>query len=163
MANGSSIDLAIFDYKMPGMDGLDGLHAASIRFPDIMVALMSGVASSSVVEEALAQGVRGYLPKSLPAGRMISAIREILSGNTFVPVDDMERQSQLHQGDAWDLSAREMQVLEKLCLGRSNKQIAEELGVKLVTAKLHVANIMSKMSVDNRTQAVVRAKERHLF
>ncbi|MEM0945844.1 MAG: response regulator transcription factor [Pseudomonadota bacterium] len=163
LRDSGDIDLAIFDYRMPGMDGLDGLGQVRAMFPDVRVALMSGVASPTVVRDALAQGAEGYLPKSLPVSKMIAAVRDILDGQGFVPVDDIERQAALHKKEAWDLSTRELEVLEKLCLGRSNKQIAEELGVKLVTAKLHVANIMSKMGVDNRTQAVVLAKEKHIF
>ena len=163
MGNGSPIDLAIFDYKMPGMDGLDGLSTVGARFPGVKIALMSGVASPDVVQEALARGAHGYLPKSLPAGTMISAVRRILDGDTYVPHDVMERQAQAQSENDWDLSARELQVLEKLCQGHSNKQIATDLGVALVTAKLHVANIMSKMNVENRTQAVVLAKEKLLF
>ncbi len=163
LANGHDIDLAIFDYKMPGMDGLDGLREACRRFPNIKIALMSGVASQSTVDEALAQGACGYMPKSLSVGKMLAAVREVLDGRTFTPLDEASRRVQSLLDDNWGLSPRELEVLKYLCVGQTNKQIAEKLGVKLVTAKLHVANLMSKMGVDNRTQAVILAKENQLF
>ena len=65
--------------------------------------------------------------------------------------------------DFTNVSAREMQTLEQLCIGLSNKEIARNLDIQEVTVKLHVKNIFSKLGVSNRTQAALFAKERHLF
>mgnify|MGYP006088271315 CR=1 FL=1 len=159
-----SIDLLILDYSMPGMNGLKGLERACNSYPACKVALMSGVANLDVANEAMKKNARGFIPKSLPATSFINAIRFILSGEIYFPFDyGTSNSGGRGNGHFANLSAREMQTLEQLCLGLSNKEIARNLDIKEVTVKLHVKNLFSKLEVSNRTQAALLAKERHLF
>ena len=159
-----SIDLLILDYSMPGMNGLKGLERASNSYPACKVALMSGVANLDVANEAMKKNARGFIPKSLPATSFINAIRFILSGEIYFPFDyGTSNSGGRGYSHFANLSAREMQTLEQLCLGLSNKEIARNLDIKEVTVKLHVKNLFSKLEVSNRTQAALLAKERHLF
>ena len=164
MSGLAAIDLCILDYNMPGMNGLAGLETAQQRFPATKVALMSGVASRDVANSAMAQGAHGFIPKSLTASSLVNAIKFILSGERYFPFDFRTTEKQTKPTGVFaNLSDREMETLEQLSIGLSNKEIALNLGVQEVTIKLHVKNILSKLGVSNRTQAALMAKEHHLF
>lgn len=164
MAGPEAIDLVILDYNMPGMNGLDGLDRVCRAFPKIKVALMSGVASRDVAQNAMERGACGFIPKSLSAVSMVNAIRFVLSGERYIPFDfNASAPAVQATGDFAKLTGREMQALEQLCNGLSNKEIARHLKIQEVTVKLHIKNMFAKLGVSNRTQAALLAKEQHLF
>lgn len=164
MSGLDAIDLLILDYHMPGMNGLNGLERAKKTFPTAKVALMSGVANRDVANTAMTRGADGFIPKSLSAASMVNAIKFILSGERYFPFDfGTETQDTPRDSDFATLSDREMQTLEQLCMGLSNKEIARNLDIQEVTVKLHVKNLLAKLKVSNRTQAALFAKERHIF
>lgn len=159
-----AIDLLILDYHMPGMNGLAGLEKARKAFPVTKVAMLSGVANRDVANRAMEQGADGFIPKSLSAASMVNAIRFVLAGERYYPFDfGTANAASTTPATFSDLSDREMQTLEQLCIGLSNKEIARNLGIAEVTVKLHVKNVLSKLGVTNRTQAALLAKEQHLF
>ena len=159
-----SIDLLILDYNMPGMNGLQGLERALKSYPACKVALMSGVANRDVAINAMKHNAKGFIPKSLSATSFINAIRFILAGETYFPFEYGATSSdERAHGDFAKISTREMQTLEQLCIGLSNKEIARNLDIQEVTVKLHIKNLFSKLGVSNRTQAALLAKERHIF
>lgn len=159
-----SIDLMILDYNMPGMNGLAGLLEAKRQFPTVKVVLMSGVANRDVASSAMLNGADGFLPKSLTAGSMINALKFVLSGERYVPFEFLASSNEVGTpAEFASLSKREMETLEQLCTGLSNKEIALKLGIREVTVKLHVKNVLAKLSVSNRTQAALLAKEAQVF
>ncbi|WP_147108906.1 response regulator transcription factor [Tateyamaria sp. syn59] len=160
----NAVDLLILDYNMPGMNGLEGLERARKSHPAIKVVLMSGVANKDVAQTAMSMGADGFIPKRLAAKSMVNAINFVLAGERYFPVDFAEpEQAAAPPANFADLTEREMQTLEQLCIGLSNKDIARNLGVQEVTVKLHVKNLLAKLNVSNRTQAAILAKEQHLF
>lgn len=187
--------LILLDYRMPGMGGLEGLHILRRDYAEIPVALMSGVAQPETVSGAIAAGAAGYFPKTLSGKDLLYAVKMVLAGERYIPVDHNQRimpsyytdnnigdniddntglkaieneaVSQFNQSveiaDTLKLTPRERQVLQYLMRGQPNKEIANDLGLQLVTVKLHVRGICRKLNVANRTQAAIRARELGLF
>lgn len=158
-------DLILLDYGMPGMNGLEGLSRALAEGRGARVALMSGTATRHVAEEALELGSAGFLPKTLPAKSLVNAVRFMAMGEQYAPVDFMTASTEAAPVHplAEKLSPRELQVLEQLCAGKANKEIARELGIQEPTVKLHMKTLYRKIGAHNRTQAAMIAKQAGLF
>lgn len=158
-------DLILLDYGMPGMSGLEGLSKALAEGKGARVALMSGIATREVAEQALKLGAAGFLPKTLPAKSLVNAVRFMAMGEQYAPIDFMTAASETAPVNplAEKLSEREMQVLQRVCEGKANKEIARELGIQEPTVKLHMKTLNRKIGAHNRTQAAMIAKEAGLF
>lgn len=158
------IDLIILDYNMPGMNGLNGIEKIKRVQPTCKVALMSGVANKDTASKAMELGANGFIPKSLSATSFVNAIKFLLLGERYFPFEfESNSDKSKPTENKFDLSEREMQTLEQLCIGLSNKEIARNLDIQEVTVKLHVKNVLLKMGVSNRTQAALLAKEKQIF
>lgn len=157
-------DLVLLDYSMPGMNGLEGLAKALEATDGRPVAIMSGTANKVIAQEAVDKGAVGFLPKTMSAKSLVNAIRFMAMGETYVPLDFMNAEDDsVGHPMAKKLSERELQVLEGLCQGQSNKEIARDLDLQEVTIKLHVKTLCRKLDARNRTQAAMIAKEAGLF
>lgn len=164
-------DLVLLDYGMPGMEALDGLRSILSEDSPPPVALISGMAPRDIVERAFRMGVRGFLHKSMPATSLLNAIRFMLLGERFVPVDFIVGQEApvatslpavAPPATGLDLSKRELQVLTALCAGHTNKQIARDVGLSEATVKLHVKTLYRRLGASNRTQAAMIARNHNL-
>lgn len=159
-------DLVLLDFEMPGVGGLAGLKKILSRKDRPPIALLSGVASRTVVIESLGFGAIGFVPKTLSADSMIHAVRLMASGEHYLPIDLITggAQAGFQERDRnAQLTRREIQVLNGLCNGLSNKEIAQIYEVQEVTVKLHVKTLCRKLGAKNRTHAAMIAKETNLL
>lgn len=153
-------DLVLLDYRMPGMNGLDGLARVKAEARPTPVAILSGHVTRAFAEEVMAADAAGFLPKTMHAQSMVNAIRFMAMGERYVPVDIKEEEpTEAASALAAGLTERERQVLDGLCRGLANKEIARELALQEVTVKLHVKTLCRKLHAKNRTQAAMIAKE----
>ena len=165
IADSEPFDFIMLDYTMRGMNGLEGLKRVLGAGQGARVAIMSGTAPREVAFEALEIGAAGFVPKTLPARSLVNAVRFMAMGEQYVPHDFMtaEQETLPEHPLVQQLTRRERQVLEKLCDGLSNKEIARALSIEEPTVKLHMKTLYRKIGVQNRTQAALLAKEAGLF
>lgn len=165
IAVNDAFDFIMLDYSMRGMNGLEGLSRVIEAGKGARVAIMSGTAPRDVAFEALEIGAAGFVPKTLPARSLVNAVRFMAMGEQYVPHDFMtaEEEKPPEHPLVQQLTRRELQVLEKLCEGLSNKEIARALSIEEPTVKLHMKTLYRKVGVQNRTQAALLAKEAGLF
>lgn len=156
-------DLVLLDYNMPGMNRLDGLKKMLSQSPSPLVALISGEAPRAVVQEAIAAGAIGFLPKTMPAKSLVNAVRFMAAGEQFVPLELLTPTEKSGHPLVQNLTKRELEALQGLTNGKSNKEIARDLGLSEPTVKLHVKNLYRKIGAANRTQAALLAREAKLF
>lgn len=155
-----SFDVVLLDYNMPGMNGLVGLARMKAANDGLPVAILSGTATPAVAKEAIAAGAAGFVPKSLGAKSMLSAIRFMAAGEVFAPYEFMQQAEETTVGN---LTERETSVLRGLAEGKSNKEIARDLDLQEVTIKLHVKTLSRKLGAKNRTQAAMIARDNKLI
>jgi len=146
-------DIALIDMRMPVMSGLEAVIAIRREFPNSHLIALSTYEGDENVRRALAAGVRAYLTKDVRYEDLLKTIRAVHTGETCIPVALLNRPSA-------QLSAREIEVLELMVQGLSNKQIGHRLGLAETTAKNHVKSILGKLNVQDRTQAATAAIQR---
>lgn len=155
-------DIVLLDLRMPGMDGIKTLRLLQEKRPHLPVLMLSGHAGDESVFQALREGARGYLLKDIPATDLVASVRKSLSGKIRPAPALAERLAQrLFEGG--NLSAREIEVLEHVALGESNRDIGQALGLSEHTIKNHLRRILEKLSAADRTEAVTIAIRRGLL
>ncbi len=157
-------DLIFLDYQMPGMNELAGMRLVMRTAPDTPVALLSGVANKTVAQRAIDGGAKGFVPKTMKARSLVNAIKFMVAGEVFLPVNFMTGADQAPESaTALGLTKRELEVLAGLCEGMSNKEIGLRLDLQEVTVKLHVKTLTRKMNAKNRTHAAMLARDMALL
>jgi DNA-binding NarL/FixJ family response regulator len=158
------IDLVLMDLRMPGMEGMSGLLDFRRRFPALPLVVVSASDDRALIQEAVAFGASGYIPKSLGKGAIAQALRTILDGGCFVPEaagqppdDSASRRLEVARRIA-GLTPQQLKVLSLIAKGKPNKIIAYELGITEKTVKAHITVILRKLGVHSRTQAVLAAQ-----
>ena len=148
-------DLIFVDLTMPGGDDFNELVSLRKRAPLTPTIVVSSREDPSTIRRAMACGVAAFIPKSATIETMEHAIRRVLAGETYVPRGPSGSAFDEASGVPEPLTPRQYSVLEALARGRSNRQIAGDLGIEEITVKVHISAILRKLHVKNRLAAVV--------
>jgi len=164
----NDLDLILLDLNMPGMHGLGGLISLRNEVPATPVVVISAEQDKQIVLQAITYGAAGYITKSSPRQQMTEALTRILEGNVYLPPDIVRGQGPgngakpqptLSATLLQALTRKQLQVLERMTRGDSNKQIAWHLEIAETTVKAHVSAILRKLNVHNRVQAILSAND----
>ncbi len=163
-------DAVLLDVQLPGMDGISAISRFKELAPEVCIVMLTVFEDSEKVFRALCAGASGYLLKTLPAERIVEAVREAAAGGApmspGVAKAVLGRFVQLAapgQGGDYDLSDREREVLELMTQGLIKKEIADRLGLSFHTVNTHLRNIYTKLHVGTRGAAVAKALKERLI
>jgi DNA-binding NarL/FixJ family response regulator len=162
---GLEVDVALVDVNLPGMSGLELARSITASRPDVHVVILSAFDEHAYVTEALEIGVDGYLLKTTSGRELVDAVRAVADGIFVLDraiSQRLIRRRRRGPDTVNPLTRRETDVLELLAQGRSNKQIAAELQLGLRTVESHVSNLLGKLGVTSRTEAVTYALNHRL-
>lgn len=160
---GNSFDLVLLDLSMPGTKGFDGLLEIRTLNPKQPIVIVSGLEDPRIIHEAMTYGAAGFISKSVRKPELSEAIRDVMNGLVYLPRGyEPPRAETGGDRKTTDLATRlgtltpqQLRVLQMLRQGMLNKQIAFELDVGETTVKAHVSEILRKLNVASRTQAVI--------
>jgi len=153
-------DLTMMDLRLPGISGLDALRIIRQEDPHAKCLVLTTYEGDEDIHQAIAAGALGYIIKGMSHETLVNALRRVYSGSLFLPPP--VARSLADRTPNSDLSPREREVLSLMVRGRSNKEIATELGITEATVKCHVSVILLRLGVSDRTQAVIAALQRGL-
>lgn len=164
-------DVVLMDIRMPEMNGVEATQHISQKYPGIGVVILTTFDDDEYVFEGLKAGARGYLLKDISSEEMATAVRTVAAGGALIQpsitrkvLSEFSRLATTPKAaNTTDLpeplTDREMDVLKSIAEGHSNKEIAEQLFITEGTVKNHVSNLIAKLNVRDRTQAIIRAKD----
>ncbi|HEX3733234.1 MAG TPA: response regulator transcription factor [Mycobacteriales bacterium] len=160
-------DVALVDYKMPGLNGLDVVHAVERDGLSTRVIVLSAFDDAALVYQALAAGASGYLTKEADREEIAAAVAQCARGERYVPAQLAGKLAgEVHQrsrGEAALLSPRELEAVRMIAEGLSVPQMAERLHLAPTTVRTHVQNLYEKLGVSDRGAAVAAAMRRRLL
>ena len=174
LADGPEFDLVLVDLMIPGMNGFEGLSQIRRAAGGAAVVVVSMKERSEDVRQSIEAGAVGYIPKSSEPEILVNALKLVLSGGVYLPPNVLGAMSAQDaraepsgnggladstQDQIARLTPRQREVLALMAQGKSNKEIAKELGLAAGTVKIHVSSIFKALKVTNRTRAVIAARE----
>ena len=153
-------DVVLMDLRMPEMGGVEAIATIRREWPGAKVIVLTTYDGDEDIYRSLQAGAQGYLLKDMFFDELESAIRAVHAGGRKIPGVVAERLAERMSGS--DLTGRELEVLELIVGGRSNKEIGTALGISEATVKSHINSILGKLGVTDRTQAATTALQRGL-
>lgn len=170
MAKALKPDVVLMDINLPLMNGIEATRAIRQSLPKVKVLMVSAYQDDLHVMQAVKAGAYGYISKKLPTQELVRALKAFAEQGTMIPQPVMQRAmarinrtSHLFGTPLGDLTETQMKVLALLGEGKSNKEIAAELGCNVKTVKNHLNNLFQKFDVKNRTEAVVKGLQAGLI
>lgn len=163
---GAEFDLVLLDLNLPGMDGMTGITILRDAMPATPIVILSATENAAKIRQAIGVGAKGYIPKSSGRDIILGALRLVLSGGVYLPINLIQAPAESVQAGAdaggSGLTPRQLDVLRLVARGKSNKEIAYTLGLAENTVRVHVAAILKYLDVKNRTEAGYAATHRGL-
>jgi DNA-binding NarL/FixJ family response regulator len=158
-------DVVLMDLRMPGMDGVDAIRKLRTSFPDARILVLTTFDTDTDVVRAIEAGATGYLLKDTPREELVRAIRAAARGEAVLaPAVATKLLGQMRApAPAGALSARELEVLELVARGATNREAGAKLFISEATVKTHLLHVFEKLGVSDRTAAVTTAIERGLL
>lgn len=165
--SGDAPGTILLDLNLPDVAGVEGLARLRAAAPDTLVIVVSSLSDDRVVDGVLRAGASGFIPKHTPREELVAAIRSVWAGEIYAPEgfvgSGAGRDSVSERQDAAarlaELTPQQARILELVCEGKLNKQIAYDLSIAETTVKAHISAILRKLKVQSRTQAVLIAQK----
>jgi DNA-binding NarL/FixJ family response regulator len=151
-------DITLIDLRLPRMSGVDAIQRIRMESPQSRFIVLTTYDGDEDIYRALKAGAKAYLLKGMTTDELITAIHAVNAGRSHIPPAIAEKLAE--RMGAEELTPREMDVLEQIVAGKSNKEIADELGVSEATVKTHINSLLGKLGVTDRTQAATAAIRR---
>jgi DNA-binding NarL/FixJ family response regulator len=159
-------DVVLMDIKMHGMDGIECVRLLKEKMPNVQVVMLTVFEDTELIFSALKAGASGYLLKRQPPAKLVEAINEVVTGGSPMSAPIARKVVELLQGgdlrttksagSKFELSERELQVLQQLAAGQVYKQIADSLDVSIHTVRSYARRIYEKLHVHTRAEAVAK-------
>jgi NarL family two-component system response regulator YdfI len=162
-------DVVLMDLRMPNMDGLTAIEKLRIEQPDIAVVILTTFNEDELMFRGLQAGARGYLLKDTDRSTLFDTIRAAARGETLLKPEIMARVlsqksiPKVESNETFNLTDRELEVLEAVARGERSKEVASHLGISERTVKAHLASIYNKLGVDSRAAAIAVAAQKGLL
>jgi len=154
-------DVSLVDLQLPDMSGFDLIKRIRDKSPNARIIVLSSYEGDVDIKRALEAGAQGYLAKGIVRNELLEIIRSVHAGKRRLPAAVAQKLAEHVADEA--MSSRELEVLSLMAAGKRNKEIASELSIAEDTAKMHVRNILSKLQVNDRTEAVTIALRRGII
>lgn len=151
-------DVTLMDLRLPTMGGVDAITRIRAEFPGARVIVLTTYDGDEDIFRAMQAGAKAYLLKGMDLDELMEAIRAVHNGRGRIPSSIAEKLAERVSGQ--QLTSRELNVLERIVAGRSNKDIASDLFISEATVKSHVNSLLGKLGVEDRTQAAMVALQR---
>ncbi len=158
-------DVILMDLMMPKLDGVAATRLIRNQWPQVHVIALTSFAEKELVQNALQAGAIGYLLKNATGVDVAAAIRAACAGRSTLAAEAIEvliQPAAVEPEEGVDFTSRERDVLALLVKGLSNPEIAERLSISRATVKVHISNILAKLEVSNRGEAIAAAIQRKL-
>lgn len=171
---GNRADVILMDISMPAMNGIDAAKAIKEIIPEVKIIMLTSFSDKKLVISAFNSGANAYCLKNIKIDELVNVIFSVLNGAIWIDpaiaqfileVIHTNTSSPSHNNTVdfdFDLTAREKDILKLVALGKSNKDIAEDLVLSIHTVKNHLKNILQKLCVEDRTQAAILAIKENL-
>jgi DNA-binding NarL/FixJ family response regulator len=154
-------DVTLMDLRMPGMSGVEATTAILTEFPNAKIIMLTTYDGDEDVYRGLKSGAKGYVLKRVRADELVQAIKTVHAGGRYLSAEAERRLAEHAPGS--ELTEREREVLQYVAKGLNNKEIGDLLGCTRFTVKFHVQNIIQKLAVSDRTEAVAAAMQRGIL
>lgn len=159
-----SPDVTLMDLQMPGLDGVGAIEAIKAQQPSAYILVLTTYDSDAAILRAIEAGATGYLLKDAPREELFRAIRSAAEGDSVLaPTVAARLMTRMRAPAEENLSAREIEVLQLVAKGYSNKEVGRALHISTATVKTHLIHIYGKLGVDDRTAAVTTALEKGII